>query len=66
MGVFQLKRNTPILLCELPITTHDMRLVQELFPRTGVMDDGQIMADGLTMEILEDEALLIAHGLEKP
>jgi cobalt/nickel transport system ATP-binding protein len=58
------------LLRELPITmlvsTHDMRLVQELFPRTVVMDDGQIVADGFTMEILENEALLNAHGLEKP
>lgn len=58
------------LLRELPITmlvsTHDMRLVQELFPRTIVMDDGQIVADGLTLEILADEALLNAHGLEKP
>jgi energy-coupling factor transporter ATP-binding protein EcfA2 len=43
-----------------------MRLVQELFPRTIVMDDGQIVADGLTMEILADETLLNAHGLEKP
>jgi cobalt/nickel transport system ATP-binding protein len=43
-----------------------MRPVQELFPRTIVMDDGQIVADGLTMEILGDEALLNAHGLEKP
>jgi energy-coupling factor transporter ATP-binding protein EcfA2 len=31
-----------------------------------VMDEGKIVADGLTMEILEDEALLNAHGLEKP
>jgi cobalt/nickel transport system ATP-binding protein len=58
------------LLRELPITmlvsTHDMRLVQELFPRTIVMDDGNIVADGLTMEILENEELLNAHGLEKP
>ena len=58
------------LLRELPITmlvsTHDMKLVQELFPRTIVMDDGNIVADGLTMEILENEALLTAHGLEKP
>ena len=58
------------LLRELPITmlvsTHDMRLVRELFPRTIVMDDGQIVADGLTMEILEDAQLLEAHGLEKP
>ncbi len=58
------------LLRELPITmlvsTHDMRLVQELFPRTIVMDEGMIVADGRTKNILEDEALLTAHGLEKP
>jgi cobalt/nickel transport system ATP-binding protein len=58
------------LLGELPITmlvsTHDMALVKELFPRTIVMDEGQIVADGLTMEILEDEVLLNAHGLETP
>jgi len=58
------------LLRDLPITmlvsTHDMRLVQELFPRTIVMDDGQIVADGMTKEILEDEKFLNEHGLEKP
>ncbi|MCB9109976.1 MAG: ATP-binding cassette domain-containing protein [Anaerolineales bacterium] len=58
------------LLRDLPITmlvsTHDMKLVQELFPRTIVMDEGKVVADGLTIEILEDEALLNAHGLEKP
>jgi cobalt/nickel transport system ATP-binding protein len=58
------------LLRELPITmlvsTHDMRFVQELFPRTIVMDEGQIVADGRTKDILENEELLTAHGLEKP
>ena len=58
------------LLRELPITmlvsTHDMKLVQELFPRTIVMDDGRIVADGNTSDILEDEKLLNEHGLEKP
>ena len=58
------------LLRDLPITmlvsTHDMKLVQELFPRTVVMDEGRVVADGLTSEILEDESLLNAHGLEKP
>jgi cobalt/nickel transport system ATP-binding protein len=58
------------LLRELPITmlvsTHDMKLVQELFPRTIVMDDGRIVADDGTKEILEDEKLLNEHGLEKP
>jgi cobalt/nickel transport system ATP-binding protein len=58
------------LLHELPITmlvsTHDMTLVKELFPRTIVMDEGRVVADGLTMKILDDEELLTAHGLEKP
>jgi ABC-type branched-subunit amino acid transport system ATPase component len=39
---------------------------RRLFPRTIVMDEGQVVADGLTSEILEDEQLLNAHGLEKP
>ena len=58
------------LLRDLPITmlisTHDMRMVQELLPRTIVMDDGRIVADGMTQEILEDEKFLNEHGLEKP
>jgi cobalt/nickel transport system ATP-binding protein len=56
-------------LRELPqtmlVSTHDLRLVQELFPRTIIMDDGCIVADGLTELLLNDEALLNAHGLEK-
>lgn len=58
------------LLREMPITmlvsTHDMKLVEELFPRTVVMDDGRIVADGKTREILDDEKLLKEHGLEQP
>ena len=58
------------LLRELPntmlVSTHDMALVKELFPRTIVMDEGRVVADGLTMEILNNEELLTAHGLEKP
>lgn len=58
------------LLRELPITmlvsTHDMALVKELFPRTIVMDEGKVVADGLTQDILADEAFLNQHGLEKP
>ncbi|HLF74556.1 MAG TPA: ABC transporter ATP-binding protein [Anaerolineales bacterium] len=48
------------------ISTHDMRMVAELFPRTIVMDGGHIVADGMTREILEDEKFLDEHGLEKP
>ncbi|MBX3037137.1 MAG: ABC transporter ATP-binding protein [Anaerolineales bacterium] len=58
------------LLRELPITmlvsTHDMALVKELFPRTVVMDEGKVVADGLTQDILADEVFLNQHGLEKP
>ena len=48
------------------VSTHDMRLVAELFPRTVVMDEGRIVADGRTDAILNDPVLLEAHGLEKP
>ena len=58
------------LLRELPITmlvsTHDMSMVQELFPRTIVMDEGLVVADGKTKEILANEKFLNEHGLEKP
>jgi len=58
------------LLRELPQTmlaaTHDMRLVMELLPRTVIIDGGRIVADGPTVEILSDERLLEAHGLERP
>jgi cobalt/nickel transport system ATP-binding protein len=46
------------------ISTHDLRLVRELCPRTIVLDEGRIVADGATPELLTDEALLHAHGLE--
>jgi energy-coupling factor transporter ATP-binding protein EcfA2 len=41
------------LLCKLPTTTHDMKLAQDLFPRIIVMDEDQVVVDGLKMEILE-------------
>ena len=48
------------------VSTHDMRLVAEVFPRVVVMDEGQIVADGPTESILSDDPLLQAHGLERP
>jgi cobalt/nickel transport system ATP-binding protein len=58
------------LLRELPLTmlvsTHDMLMVRELFPRMVLMDQGQIVADGPTATLLEDTSLLEAHGLELP
>jgi cobalt/nickel transport system ATP-binding protein len=64
------RRSLIHLLDELPITmlvsTHDMLLVYELFPRVVVMDEGKIVADGPTRTLLQDTALLEAHGLERP
>jgi cobalt transport protein ATP-binding subunit len=48
------------------VSTHDMRLVAEIFPRTIIVDDGIIAADGPTSEILTDRDLLELHGLELP
>jgi cobalt/nickel transport system ATP-binding protein len=48
------------------VATHDMRLVAEVLPRTVVMDDGMVVADAPTAEILADAPLLEAHGLERP
>lgn len=58
------------LLAALPLTmlvsTHDLHMVAELFPRMIIMDEGRIVADGLTPRLLADQALLDAHGLERP
>jgi energy-coupling factor transporter ATP-binding protein EcfA2 len=48
------------------VSTHDMLLVRELFERTVIMDEGRIVADGTTRELMEDVYLLEAHGLERP
>jgi energy-coupling factor transporter ATP-binding protein EcfA2 len=50
----------------LLVSTHDMRLVAEVFDRTVVMDDGRIVGDGPTATSLADDRFLEAHGLERP
>lgn len=63
------RRSLINLLRELPqtmlVSTHDLPLARELFPRTVIMDHGEIVADGPTDSLLNDAALLEAHGLEK-
>jgi cobalt/nickel transport system ATP-binding protein len=48
------------------VSTHDMRLVAEVFPRTVVLDAGRAVADSMTGSLLSDAPLLAAHGLEAP
>jgi cobalt transport protein ATP-binding subunit len=64
------RRSIINLLQSLPLTmlvsSHDMRLIRDLFPRMIILDEGQVVADGATKELLADPALLEAHGLEAP
>jgi cobalt/nickel transport system ATP-binding protein len=48
------------------VASHDMRLVWNLCPRTVILDGGRLVADGPTVELLQDEALMEDHGLECP
>ena len=50
----------------LIIATHDLDLVLDLCPRTIVLKEGRVAADGPTREIMTDEELLAACNLEKP
>ncbi len=63
------RRGLMRLLGDLPMTmlvsSHDLAMVRELLPRMIIMDEGRIVADGPTAELMKDEALLEAHGLER-
>ena len=52
------------LLLTMLVSTHDLRMAAELFPRMMIMDEGQIVGEGKTGVLLGDEALLERHGLE--
>ncbi len=64
------RRELKALLGSLPIAqiiaTHDLDLVVEICPRVIVLDQGAVVAQGATAEILNDEALMLSHGLERP
>jgi cobalt/nickel transport system ATP-binding protein len=64
------KRELVTLLRTLPgtkiIATHDLELVVRLCTRTIVLDAGVVVAEGPPAELLSDEDLMLAHGLEKP
>lgn len=45
------------------IATHDLAMVESLTPRVIILDQGSVVADGRSSEILHNEELLKQHGL---
>jgi cobalt/nickel transport system ATP-binding protein len=64
------RRELADIVLSLDITvlmvTHDLPYALELCPRSVVLSDGAIVADGATGDILADEDLMRAHRLELP
>ena len=48
------------------VATHDLELVVEVCSKVMVMEAGRIVAKGPTADLLNDEDLMFAHGLERP
>ncbi|QIK65716.1 ABC transporter ATP-binding protein [Nocardioides sp. HDW12B] len=48
------------------MVTHDLPYALELCPRSVVLSEGHVVADGPTGEVLVDEALMARHRLELP
>ena len=48
------------------LVSHDLPYALELCPRSVILSDGVVAADGPTADILGDEALMKAHRLELP
>jgi cobalt/nickel transport system ATP-binding protein len=64
------RRDLADILTTLPVTvviaTHDLPYALELCPRTVILNDGAIVADGPTPEILGDAELMATNRLELP
>ena len=64
------RREFKVLLQSLPgaklIATHDLELVVDLCSRVIILDEGKLVAEGPTVQLLSNEQLMLAHGLEKP
>jgi cobalt transport protein ATP-binding subunit len=48
------------------MVTHDLPFALQLCPRSVILDEGQIRADGATRRLLADSSLLSRHRLELP
>jgi cobalt/nickel transport system ATP-binding protein len=64
------RRELAHVLGDLPLTmlmvTHDLPYALELCDRSLVIDEGMIVADGATSDVLSDSELMTAHRLELP
>jgi cobalt/nickel transport system ATP-binding protein len=64
------RRELADILRSLDVTvlmvTHDLPYALELCPRSVVLSDGTVVADGATYDVLTDDALMKAHRLELP
>ena len=64
------RRELADILRSLDVTvlmvTHDLPYAYELCPRSVVLSDGVVVADGPTRDVLTDDALMTAHRLELP
>ena len=48
------------------MVTHDLPYAAQLCPRSVILSDGRVVADGSTLELLSDAGLLRRHRLELP
>jgi cobalt/nickel transport system ATP-binding protein len=64
------RRELAEILQALPVTmlmvTHDLPYALQLCPRSVILDDGRVVADGPTEDLLADADLLARHRLELP
>jgi cobalt/nickel transport system ATP-binding protein len=64
------RRELAEILRSLPVTllmvTHDLPYALELCDRSVILDEGRIVADGATVDLLADTELLAGHRLELP
>ncbi len=48
------------------VAGHDLELILDICPRVILLDEGKIVANGNTREVLSNKSLMESHGLEVP